>query len=90
MEIIMDEIKTEAIKEVVAETEVAADTVEEALELKESANGAEETLDDFEIKKRKKKKIAAVLDKITTGIFIFLMASPILILAYIFLWFIYK
>ena len=35
----------------------------------------------------KKKKVAAVFDKITTGILIFLMASPILILAYIFIWF---
>ena len=31
-----------------------------------------------------------VWDKTTTGILIFLMASPILILAYIFLWFIFK
>ncbi len=35
----------------------------------------------------KKKKIAKVVDKITTGILIALMASPIAILAYIFLWF---
>ena len=36
----------------------------------------------------KKKKVAAVVDKITTGILIFLMASPVLILGYIFYWFI--
>lgn len=35
----------------------------------------------------RKKKIAAVVDKITTGIFIALMASPIAILVYIFTWF---
>ena len=35
----------------------------------------------------KKKKIAAVVDKITTGILIALMASPIAILVYIFSWF---
>ena len=35
----------------------------------------------------KKKKIAAVVDKITTGILIALMASPIAILVYIFTWF---
>lgn len=86
----MEEIKTEAIEEVAApEAEVAQDTVEEALEVKESVK-VEQTLDEFEAKKKKKKKIAAVFDKITTAIFIFLMASPILILAYIFLWFIYK
>lgn len=38
----------------------------------------------------KKKKWAAVWDKFTTGILIFLMSSPILILAYIFLWFIFR
>ena len=38
----------------------------------------------------KKKKIAAVVDKITTGILIALMASPIAILGYIFYWFLTK
>ena len=38
----------------------------------------------------KKKKWAAVWDKITTGILILLMASPVAILAYIFLWFIFR
>ncbi len=38
----------------------------------------------------KKKKVAAVVDKITTGILIALMASPILILGYIFIWFLTK
>ena len=35
----------------------------------------------------KKKKIAAVVDKITTGILIALMISPFAILGYIFFWF---
>ncbi|MBQ4071468.1 MAG: hypothetical protein IJD51_03525 [Clostridia bacterium] len=35
----------------------------------------------------RKKKIAAVVDKITTGLLILLMASPLAILGYIFLWF---
>jgi len=38
----------------------------------------------------KKKKWATVWDKVTTGILIFLMTSPIIILAYIFLWFIFR
>ena len=42
----------------------------------------------IEIKHQKKKKRQAVFDKITTGILIFLMSSPVLILGYIFLWFI--
>ena len=44
-------------------------------------------LTEEEIIKAKKKKRAAIYDKITTGILIFLMTSPILILGYIFLWF---
>ena len=36
------------------------------------------------------KKWKGILDKITTGILIALMASPVLILAYIFMWFIFK
>ena len=38
----------------------------------------------------KKKKVAAVVDKITTGILIALLISPIAILLYIFLWFIFR
>jgi hypothetical protein len=38
--------------------------------------------------KAKKAKIKAIWDKITTGLLIFLMASPFLILLWIFMWFI--
>ena len=38
----------------------------------------------------KKKKIKEIWDKVTTGILIALMASPLFILAYIFIWFINK
>ena len=38
----------------------------------------------------KKKKRAEVWDKITTGLLILLMATPVLILAYIFIWFLTK
>lgn len=40
-----------------------------------------------DIEKAKKAKRAAIWDKVTTGILIALMASPFLILAYIFAWF---
>ena len=43
-----------------------------------------------ELKHQEKKKRDAVIDKITTGILIFLMASPVLILGYIFIWFIFN
>lgn len=42
-------------------------------------------LTDEELEKKKKRN--AIIDKITTGILILLMASPIAILLYIFLWF---
>ncbi len=45
-------------------------------------------LTDEELAKKKKRN--EIIDKITTGILIFLMASPILILAYIFIWFFTK
>ncbi|MBR2343885.1 MAG: hypothetical protein IKA64_06510 [Clostridia bacterium] len=44
-------------------------------------------LTEEEIKMAKKKKWLAVWDKITTGLLIFLMSTPILILVYIFVWF---
>lgn len=48
---------------------------------------AEDTyLTDEQLEKKRKWK--AFWDKITTGILIFLLASPVLILAYIFMWFI--
>ena len=50
---------------------------------------------DFELRmsdeeRARKKKIKEIWDKITTGLLIVLMASPILILAYIFIWFLNK
>ena len=50
----------------------------------------EVVLTEEEIKKAKKAKLLAIWDKITTAILIFLMASPFLILGYIFIWFITK
>ena len=38
----------------------------------------------------KKKKRHEIFDKITTGLLIMLMATPVLILAYIFSWFMMK
>ena len=43
-----------------------------------------------DIARAKKAKLAAIWDKVTTGILILLMASPFLILGYIFYWFITK
>ena len=42
----------------------------------------------FADEQAKKKKIQAIWDKITTGLFIALLASPVIILLYIFLWFV--
>ena len=61
----------------------------------ETANTVVADQRDFELRvseeeMAKKKKIAEIWDKFTTGLLIFLMASPILILAYIFIWFLTK
>ena len=50
---------------------------------------SEITLDqDFMDEQAKKKKRLEIWDKVTTGLFIALLASPVLILLYIFLWFV--
>ena len=52
----MEEIKIEAIEEVAKEAELATDTVEEALEVKESVESVvAEPLSKEEIKKKRKK-----------------------------------
>ena len=88
----MNDIKNENIEDVVEAEELAVALSEEALEA--SADNAEHTmvgyidkdggLSGLTDKQRRQKEI---FDKITTGILIFLMASPILIVTYILLWF---
>ena len=43
---------------------------------------------EFAEEQAKKKRIKEILDKVTTGLFIALLASPFVILLYIFLWFV--
>lgn len=43
--------------------------------------------EEFAAEQAKKKKAKETWDKITTGLFIALLASPVAILLYIFLWF---
>ena len=78
----MDEmIKTQenAVEEVAPE-EVAPEVVA-SVEVAEN----EDSLSGLTEKQRRRRDI---FDKITTGLLIALMASPVLILAYIFIWFI--
>ena len=44
----------------------------------------------FAEEQAKKKRVREIVDKITTGLFIALLASPVAILLYIFLWFVTK
>ncbi len=56
----------------------------------ENENGAvtnEDSKKGFKFRKLTKKEWAAIWDKTTTGLLILLMASPVLILLYIFSWF---
>ncbi len=74
----MDEIKIETAEaEVTEETAVVEEPKTEAQLLREAE----------EAEKARKAKWNNFWDKITTGILIFLMASPLLILGYIFWWF---
>ena len=76
--------------------EINAEATEEKVEVVEEkkhvivGTGDYETrvLTDEELAKKKRRK--EIWDKVTTGILIFLMSSPILILAYIFIWFLTK
>ena len=43
--------------------------------------------EEFAAEQARKKKIQETWDKVTTGLFIALLSSPVLILLYIFLWF---
>lgn len=42
----------------------------------------------FAEEQAKKRRVREIWDKVTTGLFIVLLASPIIILFYIFLWFV--
>lgn len=44
--------------------------------------------EEFAAEQARKKQIRETWDKVTTGLFIALLASPLIILLYIFLWFI--
>ena len=43
---------------------------------------------EFADEQAKKKRVKEIWDKVTTGLFIALLASPFVILLYIFLWFV--
>ncbi len=84
-----EEIKAEELIEAVEDT-VAEAEIEAAEASSEQPLGSAYT--EFEISgltpaQRRRREI---YDKITTGILILLMASPLLILLYIFLWFVLR
>jgi len=82
------EMNAEATEEKVeAKKEIVKENAEEKHVI--VGTGDYETqISDEELAKKKRRK--EIWDKITTGILIFLMASPLLILAYIFIWFLTK
>ena len=74
----------QATEQVVASEEVVDAALTEETEVKYEE---EDSLSGLTEAQRKRKEI---FDKITTGILILLLASPIAILTYIFLWFILR
>lgn len=79
----MDEKKLDTLEETVDIDNATAETATEEVE-KTAEQLAEE---EWQAEQDRKKKIKAVWDKITTGFLIFLMASPFLVLGWIFYWF---
>ncbi len=89
----MDEIKNNTEIEAVAEN-----TPEEVIEVVMAEDGAEVneeggmqyTESELSGLTEKQRRMNYIFDKITTGILILLLLSPIAILSYIFLWFIFR
>lgn len=84
-----------AVNETAKEPEVEVENV--SVPDLEEVSAEVDTTDtrDFELRmsdaeRAKKKKRQEIWDKITTGLLIALMASPVFILAYIFIWFLTK
>ena len=93
--VVTETVATEPVAEEVAaeEPEVVNAQVPDLEEVATEVSPADTR--DFELRvsdeeMAKKKKRQEIWDKITTGLLIFLMSSPILILAYIFIWFLTK
>ena len=81
----VENIESEFVEEVTAEVEAQPEELPPpVMEEGESLAAKYEALD------AKNKKWKRIWDKITTGILIFLMASPFLILGFIFYWFMTK
>ena len=80
------EMNAEATEEKVEAKEIVKETEEKHVIV--GTGDYETQISDEELAKKKRRK--EIWDKITTGILIFLMASPLLILAYIFIWFLTK
>ena len=78
-----------AAVEVTAVEEPASEEAEAVAEAEPIAEKTEEQLlrEAEEEEKARKAKIRAIWDKVTTGLLIALMASPLLMLLYIFIWF---
>ena len=61
--------------------------MEQFNEIDKNDNAANEGKKSFKLRKLTKKEWEFIFDKFTTGLLILLMASPVLILIYIFSWF---
>ena len=85
----MDEMNNVTNAEQVTEEVVASEEVLEVALTEETVvkYESEDSLSGLTDAQRKRKEI---FDKITTGILILLLASPIAILTYIFLWFVLR
>lgn len=96
----MSDIKNENIEETVEEAVEVEEELEVALSeeaLEASADGGDQTMIEYVDKDGglsgltdKQRRRKEIWDKITTGILIFLMCSPFLIVTYLLIWFFMK
>ncbi len=86
----MSDNNIEIMNEEVQSTELNASETVNAQETDFSGNVVEaiEIDKEFAEEQARKKRIHNIIDKITTGLFILLLSSPLLVILYIIIWFI--
>ncbi len=91
-EAIMEDIKNQndEVKEVVESEDVVEVALAESAEEDNATSGMEYTEAELSGLTEKQKKRKEIFDKVTTGLLIALLCTPVAIIIYIFLWFLLR